>query len=85
MHGKFLYLFVLVCLTRHARSRDVESCHADDNDPYFYTGIKTPYNYVYNETAQRINLPGEYPDPSGNHVFALNLLYSKQKIVQQEY
>lgn len=41
-------------------SESKETCYADNDNPYPYTGVKTPYDFVHNNITKRIALEREY-------------------------
>jgi hypothetical protein len=58
MHEKLGLFILLVCLVRNAISEGPESCHVDNS--YYYTGVKTPYDKIYNGTEDhQVDLPGK--------------------------
>ncbi|KAL6260333.1 hypothetical protein P5V15_007864 [Pogonomyrmex californicus] len=49
MCGKLCFLLFAICLAKNATLGNPTHCH---RDPYLYTGTKTPYSYVHNNTGE---------------------------------
>jgi len=69
MFEKLCFFILAICavkgvppnMPRYSQSsRRMESCYADNDNPYPYTGVKTPYDFVHSNITKRVALRGEY-------------------------
>jgi len=60
MCGKLCFSIIVICLAENAVLGNPLSCHSGNRSFYPYTGTKTPYFYVYNDTGETMTLTSEY-------------------------
>lgn len=69
MYEKLCLLILVVCavkgmpekMLKHIKfTQELESCYADNDNFYPFTGVKTAYDFVHDNIAKRIVLQSEY-------------------------
>ncbi|XP_018308904.1 multiple inositol polyphosphate phosphatase 1-like [Mycetomoellerius zeteki] len=56
MCGKLCFFIIVICLAESAVLGNPVSCHSENRSFYPYTGTKTPYSYVHNDTGGTMTL-----------------------------